>query len=193
MHEVRNRQVKHAQTERRKNDFAFVALGQTDFKRMVAYSSVSHMGYVLLGFAVWASGSGPGNVIAVNGAMFQMIAHGISSAGMFFLVGVIYDRAHHRQIAGFGGLGLQMPVYTSVFSLALFAALGLPGEEVTVAEVLKQQGYHTVHIGKWHLGDQPEFLPTRHGFDSYYGLPYSNDMGRQSGREPMPPLPPRMK
>jgi arylsulfatase A-like enzyme len=66
---------------------------------------------------------------------------------------------------------------------------GLSAEEVTVAEVLKTQGYATKIVGKWHCGDQPEFLPTRHGFDSYYGLPYSNDMGRQGGRTTFPPLP----
>ena len=67
--------------------------------------------------------------------------------------------------------------------------VGLNSSEVTFARLLKQQGYATKIIGKWHCGDQPEFLPTRHGFDSYYGLPYSNDMGRQKGREGYPPLP----
>jgi arylsulfatase A-like enzyme len=67
---------------------------------------------------------------------------------------------------------------------------GLSTDEVTIAGLLKGQGYATSHIGKWHLGDQPEFLPTRHGFDHYYGLPYSNDMGRQAGRRTeYPPLP----
>ena len=66
---------------------------------------------------------------------------------------------------------------------------GLSAEEVTVASLLKEQGYATKIVGKWHCGDQPEFLPTRNGFDSYYGLPYSNDMGRQGGRETFPPLP----
>ncbi len=68
-------------------------------------------------------------------------------------------------------------------------ATGLNPEEITVARLLKDQGYATMHVGKWHCGDQPEFLPTRHGFDHYYGLPYSNDMGRQLGNEHMPPLP----
>ena len=66
---------------------------------------------------------------------------------------------------------------------------GLSSEEKTVAAVLKDSGYATMCVGKWHCGDQPEFLPTRHGFDHYYGLPYSNDMGRQIGRESYPPLP----
>ncbi len=66
---------------------------------------------------------------------------------------------------------------------------GLSEKETTVATLLKGQGYATKLVGKWHCGDQPEFLPTRHGFDSYYGLPYSNDMGRQGGRTKYPPLP----
>ena len=67
--------------------------------------------------------------------------------------------------------------------------VGLSGDESTVADILKTRGYSTMLVGKWHCGDQPEFLPTRHGFDHYYGLPYSNDMGRQKGREHYPPLP----
>jgi len=68
--------------------------------------------------------------------------------------------------------------------------VGLSQDEVTVAKLLMEQGYATLHVGKWHCGDQPEFLPTRHGFDHYYGIPFSNDMGRQSGRKNQyPPLP----
>ena len=68
--------------------------------------------------------------------------------------------------------------------------VGLNADEITVAEILKEQGYATMLVGKWHCGDQPEFMPTRHGFDHYYGIPYSNDMGRQPGREnQFPPLP----
>lgn len=112
---------------------AFAALAQTDFKRMVAYSSVSHMGYVLLGIAVWKlneSGSTVGAdhwLQGINGAMFQMIAHGISSAGMFFMVGVIYDRVHHRDLNKFGGLAGLMPNYTGLAIGIFFAGLGLPG------------------------------------------------------------------
>src|SRR5207253_3717561 len=73
---------------------AFAAMAQTDFKKLVAYSSISHMGYVLLGIAVWPEINVQDWVWGMNGAMYQMIAHGISSAGMFFCVGVIYDRAH---------------------------------------------------------------------------------------------------
>lgn len=110
---------------------AFAALAQTDFKRMVAYSSVSHMGYVVLGLGVWSVTFPAYNAdywnMGVKGAMFQMIAHGISSAGMFFLVGVVYDRVHHRNLNEFGGLFGKMPVYTALSIGIFFAALGLPG------------------------------------------------------------------
>ncbi len=99
---------------------ALCAMAQTDFKRLVAYSSISHMGYVLLGMAIMTTAG-------FQGAMFQVIAHGISSPMCFFLVGVIYDRAHHREINRFGGLWLSMPVYGSLATLGFFASLGLPG------------------------------------------------------------------
>jgi len=111
---------------------ALAALAQKDFKRLVAYSSVSHMGYVLLGIGVWSATAGTGYdasfwTLGMSGAMFQMIAHGISSAGMFFLVGVLYDRVHHRDIDKFGGLFSRMPVYGGISMVIFFAALGLPG------------------------------------------------------------------
>ena len=115
---------------------AFAALAQTDFKRLVAYSSVSHMGYVILGIAVWKIGDVDGVIstanrdywlMGMNGAMFQMLAHGVSSAGMFFMVGVIYDRVHHRDLNQFGGLAGKMPLYTGLAAGIFFAGLGLPG------------------------------------------------------------------
>ncbi|GAB4144910.1 MAG: NADH-quinone oxidoreductase subunit M [Planctomycetaceae bacterium] len=112
---------------------AFAALAQTDFKRMVAYSSVSHMGYVLIGIAVWKIGETGGTEgmnywqMGMNGAMFQMLAHGVSSAGMFFMVGVIYDRVHHRDLNQFGGLMGLMPLYSALAVGIFFAGLGLPG------------------------------------------------------------------
>jgi|HubBroStandDraft_6_1064221.scaffolds.fasta_scaffold26916_4 NADH-quinone oxidoreductase subunit M len=113
---------------------AFAAMAQTDFKRLVAYSSVSHMGYVILGIAVWkiseTSGAAIGKnywLMGMNGAMFQMLAHGISSAGMFFMVGVIYDRVHHRDLNQFGGLMGLMPLYSGLAVGIFFAGLGLPG------------------------------------------------------------------
>ncbi|MCS7045132.1 MAG: NADH-quinone oxidoreductase subunit M [Gemmataceae bacterium] len=106
---------------------AFTAMAQTDFKKLVAYSSISHMGYVILGIAVWQAHDAYSWAWGMNGAMFQMIAHGISSAGMFFLVGVIYDRAHHRNLDNFRGLYEPMPLYGGVSAIIFFAALGLPG------------------------------------------------------------------
>ncbi len=99
---------------------ALCAMAQTDFKRLVAYSSISHMGYVLLGISVMSQ-------TGFQGAMFQMIAHGISSPMCFFLVGVVYERAHHREINRFGGLWLTMPKYGTMATIGFFASLGLPG------------------------------------------------------------------
>jgi NADH-quinone oxidoreductase subunit M len=126
---------------------AFAAMAQTDFKKLVAYSSVSHMGYVILGVAVWSAGSVAGQSQwwswAMNGAMFQMIAHGISSAGMFFLVGVIYDRAHHRNLDNFRGLYEPMPLYGGISAIIFFAAMGLPG-------LCGFWGEAWVVLGTWH-------------------------------------------
>ncbi len=99
---------------------ALCAMAQSDFKKLVAYSSISHMGFVLLGIAVMTKAG-------FQGAMFQMIAHGISSPMCFFLVGVIYDRAHHREINRFGGLWMTMPKYGTMATIGFFASLGLPG------------------------------------------------------------------
>jgi NADH-quinone oxidoreductase subunit M len=120
---------------------AFAALAQKDFKRMVAYSSVSHMGYVMLGLGVWSAVAGTNFnpdfwAQGVNGAMFQMLAHGISSAGMFFMVGVLYDRVHHRNLEEFGGIYGRMPVYSGLATAIFFAGLGLPGLCGFIGEVL---------------------------------------------------------
>lgn len=133
---------------------ALCAMAQTDLKRLIAYSSIGHMGFVLLGLASLQEAG-------INGAIFQMVSHGLLSAMLFLLVGVIYDRVHHRFIVfpknkellqewhldpslagkkGFGGLGLKMPVYTGIVSLAFFASLGLPGLSGFVGEVLSLLG-----------------------------------------------------
>jgi NADH-quinone oxidoreductase subunit M len=118
-------------------------MAQTDFKKLVAYSSVSHMGYVLLGIAVMTR-------TGFQGAMFQMIAHGISSPMCFFLVGVIYDRAHHRRINDFGGLWLSMPKYGSLATLGFFASLGLPGLCGFIGEVYVLLGtFQARHTFAW--------------------------------------------
>jgi NADH-quinone oxidoreductase subunit M len=112
---------------------AYVAMGQTDFKKLVAYSSVSHMGYVLLGAASMTDWG-------VKGAVLQMFNHGTSSAILFLLVGVVYDRAHHRDLNGFGGLMTQMPYYGGFTTLGFFAALGLPGLAGFVSEAMTLLG-----------------------------------------------------
>ncbi len=120
---------------------AYCAMGQTDFKRIVAYSSVSHMGYILLGLAA-------GTKLAMNGAAQQMIAHGISSAMMFGIVGILYDRAHHRDVNRFGGIALQMPYYSGMAIIAFFASLGLPGLCGFIPEMMTFFGAFQSPIGE---------------------------------------------
>ena len=118
------------------------ALAQTDLKKLVAYSSINHMGYALLGMAaVVAAGSMNGGDLkaaqaGLSGAVFQMFNHGTISAMLFILVGVIYDRAHHRDIDGFGGLAGHMPIYAGITALAFFAGLGLPGLSGFISEAM---------------------------------------------------------
>ncbi len=108
---------------------AYVCMAQRDLKKLIAYSSVSHMGFVLLGMAAMTPQ-------AISGAVFQMVAHGLVSPMLFLIAGVIYDRAHTREIAGFGGLAAKMPEYTGLVGLACMASLGLPGLAGFVGEVL---------------------------------------------------------
>ncbi len=112
---------------------SFCALAQTDFKKLVAYSSIGHMGFVILGLAA-------GNEMGLTGAILQMFNHGVISAMLFLLVGVLYDRAHHREINGFGGLGNRMPVYTGITTLAFMASLGLPGLNGFIGEAFSLVG-----------------------------------------------------
>ena len=114
---------------------ALCAMAQQDLKKLVAYSSISHMGYVMLGMASFTPQG-------INGAVLQMFNHGTVTAMLFLLVGVIYDRAHHRRIDGFGGLADVMPIYTGITAVAFFAALGLPGLSAFISEVL-------VLLGSW--------------------------------------------
>jgi len=129
------------------------ALAQTDLKKLVAYSSVNHMGYALIGMAavIAASEANGLNLKAaqagLGGAVFQMFNHGTISAMLFILVGVIYDRAHHREIAGFGGLAAQMPIYAGITALAFFAGLGLPGLSGFISEAMCFIGAFPVYRG----------------------------------------------
>ena len=107
---------------------ALVAMGQTDFKKLLAYSSVSHMGFVVLGLASWGTAANARYwQWGVDGAMFQMVAHGITASALFFVVGVVYDRAHHRDLNRFGGLKEPMPLYAGMSAILFFASMGLPG------------------------------------------------------------------
>ncbi len=117
---------------------AMCAMAQTDYKKLIAYSSISHMGYVMLGLAAFTAAG-------INGAVLQMFNHGTVTAMLFILVGVIYDRAHHREINGFGGLAQQMPFYTGITGLAFFAAMGLPGLSAFISEVLVLLGAWQTH------------------------------------------------
>ncbi len=116
---------------------ALVAMAQTDFKKMVAYSSVSHMGFVMLGLASMT-------VTGFNGALLEMFNHGIITGGMFFLVGVLYSRAHTRELDKFGGLGVKMPVYAGVLSVFALASLGLPGLSGFISEFMSLLGTYPV-------------------------------------------------
>ena len=99
---------------------SLVALAQTDMKKLIAYSSVAHMGFVTMGiFTV--------NEQGIQGAIFQMLSHGLVSGALFLCVGVIYDRMHTREIAFYGGLVNRMPIYAACFMLFTMANVGLPG------------------------------------------------------------------
>jgi NADH-quinone oxidoreductase subunit M len=119
---------------------AWCAMAQQDLKKLVAYSSISHMGYVMLGMAAFTPQG-------INGAVLQMFNHGTITAMLFLLVGVIYDRAHHRDINGFGGLASIMPIYTGMTGFAFFAAMGLPGLSAFISEVLVLLGAWRVYPG----------------------------------------------
>ena len=115
-----------------------MALVQKDIKSLVAYSSVSHMGLIML--AVFAL-----NVEAAEGAVFQMLNHGLSTGMLFLLVGVLYERAHTRAIADFGGLSKQMPVFAAFFLVAILSSIGLPGLNGFVGEFLCFYGIFAAH------------------------------------------------
>jgi len=120
---------------------AFAAFGQKDFKRLVAYSSVNHMGFVVLGIAAAARAAGTLDAnIALNGAVLQMFNHGLSAAGMFFLVGVIYERTHTRNLDEYGGLFPLVPVYGGILIFTSMASLGLPGLNSFISEFLVVRG-----------------------------------------------------
>ena len=110
-----------------------VALTQTDMKKLVAYSSISHMGFVTLGFFIF-------NTYGVEGALMQMISHGFVSGALFLCIGVLYDRMHSRNIADYGGVANTMPVFAAFFMLFAMANSGLPGTSGFVGEFMVIMG-----------------------------------------------------
>jgi NADH-quinone oxidoreductase subunit M len=123
---------------------SLVAFRQTDIKKLIAYSSVAHMGFVTMGIF-------SGNVLGVQGAVFQMISHGIISGALFLCVGVVYDRMHTREIAFYGGLVNRMPWYAATFLLFTMGNVGLPGTSGFVGEILTMTGVYgaTWGSGTW--------------------------------------------
>jgi len=116
---------------------AFVALMQKDLKKLIAYSSIAHMGFVTLGFfLLWSVGSGTGAGLGMTGGMVQMVSHGLISGALFLCVGVLYDRVHSRQIADYGGVANTMPKFAAFMVLFSMANAGLPGTSGFVGEFM---------------------------------------------------------
>jgi NADH-quinone oxidoreductase subunit M len=119
---------------------SLVAFRQTDIKKLIAYSSVAHMGFVTMGIFA-------GNIYGVQGAIFQMLSHGLVSGALFLCVGVVYDRMHTREIAFYGGLADRMPWYAATFMVFTMANVGLPGTSGFIGEVLTMTG--TYGVSTW--------------------------------------------
>ena len=117
---------------------ALVAMVQPDFKKLIAYSSVSHLGFVMLG--IWG-----GTLQSVQGALMVMIAHGFSTGALFFLVGMLYERRHTREIAAFGGLARVIPLFSLVLTVVALASIGLPGLNGFIGEFLVLLGSFGAH------------------------------------------------
>jgi NADH-quinone oxidoreductase subunit M len=123
---------------------ALVSLVQKDMKKLVAYSSVSHLGFVMLGmFAL--------NPMGLRGSVLQMINHGISTGALFLLVGVVYERRHTRLISEYGGLAKQMPMYATIFLIAALSSMGLPALNGFIGEFTILLGAaNSVHLTMWY-------------------------------------------
>jgi len=130
---------------------SLVALAQQDMKKLIAYSSVAHMGVVTIGIFTF-------NVQGVQGALFQMLSHGIVSAALFLVVGVIYDRIHTREIARYGGLADRMPAYALTFMIFTMASVGLPGTSGFIGEFLVMIGALQVNFWLALLGSMGMIL-----------------------------------
>jgi NADH-quinone oxidoreductase subunit M len=129
---------------------AYVAMGQRDLKYVIAYSSVSHMGVVMLGLAAF-------NEVAMNGAVLQMFSHGMMTGLFFALVGLVYEKTHTRDIDQMGGLARRMPGIAVAFTIGGLASFGLPGTSGFVAEILVFLGTFRAHLASYSLGGVPLF------------------------------------
>jgi NADH-quinone oxidoreductase subunit M len=119
---------------------ALVAMIQPDVKKLVAYSSVSHMGYIIVGLFVM-------NAYGLSGALYQMLNHGVSTGALFLLIGMIYERTHSREIQKYGGLALAMPIYTIIFVIVTMSSIAVPMTNGFVGEFLILLGSFQYHIG----------------------------------------------
>jgi len=128
---------------------ACLALVQTDVKKVIAYSSISHLGYVMLGLASF-------NLLGIQGAVMQMVSHGLVAGGLFLMVGMIYERCHTREIAAYGGLAKILPLYAVFFAILALASIGLPTTSGFTGEFLALLGYFT---SAWPQYLQGERLP----------------------------------
>ena len=118
--------------------WALVSLVQPDFKKLVAYSSVSHLGFVMLGiFAL--------TVQSVQGALMVMISHGISTGALFFLIGMIYERRHTRMIEAYGGIARAVPLFSTILVIVSFSSIGVPGTNGFVGEFLVLLGAYRTY------------------------------------------------
>jgi NADH-quinone oxidoreductase subunit M len=118
---------------------ALVSYAQNDLKKLVAYSSVSHLGFVMLGIAAMEEK-------AIEGAVYQMVNHGVSTGALFLIVGVLYDRRHTKALDEFGGLGRVMPLFAAVFGIIMLSSIGLPGTNGFVGELLVLIGSYGASI-----------------------------------------------
>ena len=123
---------------------ACLALVQTDIKKIIAYSSISHLGYVMLGLISL-------NLLGIQGALIQMVSHGVVAAGLFLMVGMIYERCHTRELAAYGGLARILPIYSVFFGILTLAAIGLPTTSGFTGEFLALLG---AFVAAWPLHQQ---------------------------------------
>jgi NADH-quinone oxidoreductase subunit M len=124
---------------------ACLALVQTDIKKIIAYSSISHLGYVMLGLASL-------DLIGIQGAVIQMVSHGLTAAGLFMMIGMIYERCHTRDLAAYGGLAKILPLYSVFFLLLTLGAIGLPTTSGFTGEFLSLLGAFRAAWGAWEAG-----------------------------------------